>query len=141
MSAHNQSEFEQLLAAHANRELDAHEVSRLDALSQGDPVRLSEIRGVTEVHRQLDAEKELYQQVLAPLEPREQADPVFQRLSRRAARTESALRAMSAHTDTQTVVRPARIFTFPRVAASLAAAAIRPGPRTCTASKRCRPRS
>jgi hypothetical protein len=88
-------EFAALLRAHANRELTAEERARLDVLAAAGPERWQEVDDVTLVHGLFDAEQELRSEILRPVESREEADPVYQGLLRRAARAEADLRRQS----------------------------------------------
>jgi hypothetical protein len=92
MSAHSESDFERLLAAHVHRELAGHEADRLRALARGDAAREREVAEIGDLHARLDAERALYRRARTPLAPREEADPVYRRLARRAAAAEQSLR-------------------------------------------------
>lgn len=123
MSAHNESDFDRLLAAHCNRELEPAEVERLQVMARDDDARAREIREVDELHRIFDAERALFVAVAAPPEPREEADEVYRGLRQSAAHAEQTLRDLGS----PPVVRPllhSRGWTARRIGMVAAAAAV-----------------
>ena len=93
MSAHRDNEFDRLMTGYGNRELSSQDRRQLDQLAAGDSERSREVREVGVLHAILDREHQLMSEAMAPPEPREEADEVFQALNRRAARAEQELRA------------------------------------------------
>ena len=87
------SEFAQLLAAHANRELLPAERQHLAALAAGDPEHLADLHAVEAVHAAFAHERALARAALRPVDPREEADPLYRDLGRAAARAETQLKA------------------------------------------------
>jgi hypothetical protein len=122
MSAHNESDFDRLLAAHCNRDLGPAEFERLQVMARDDDARAREVREVDELHRIFDAERALFVTVAAPLEPREEADEVYRGLSQRAARAEQTLRDLGADGAGEPVLRLS-VWTARRLWAAAAAAA------------------
>ena len=124
MSAHSENEYQQLFMAHANRELEPEGVAQLEAMVGQDSGRQRDLRELDQLHGWLDGERELRAAVMAPPEPREDSSEVFQKLTRRAARTEQALRTMASDGLVEPVVAARPILTFRRVAGLVAAAVI-----------------
>jgi len=93
MSANSPSEFEQLLAAHANRELSQGQRQRLEALA-AELGRDADIADLDDLHAVFAGERELKRGVMAPAEPGEEADEVYSVLNRAAARAERAVRSL-----------------------------------------------
>ena len=123
MSAHNDNDFDRLLAAHCNRDLDRAELEQLQDMARGDDSRAREVREVDAVHRALDFERELQAVAVAPLEPREEADPVYQKLCRVAAEAEQEIRALG-RPPAPMVMPRARMLTMRRAVGAAAAAVL-----------------
>ena len=87
----NEKEFEALLAAHANRDIDPAAEARLLTISAGDPKRHAMVEDFDRLHATFDAERALRAAVLAPADPAEEADPVYRKLGRAAARAEEGI--------------------------------------------------
>ena len=98
------AEREQLLASHANRELLARDEHRLRSLAGSDSGMSALVNDLDELHRAFDAERTLRAKVAAPSEPVEEADLVYERLQRAAAKAEGLLRAQLSGTPTASVV-------------------------------------
>ena len=95
--SHSRLELEQLIAAHANRELDGNGRVRLEALIAATPAAARDeqrllVDEIDALHRSFDAERSLRDAMLAPLEAREEADPQFRALLGAGARAESELK-------------------------------------------------
>jgi len=124
MSAHRDNEFDQLLIGHGNRDLSEVDHRRLEELAALDPAREAELREVSAVHAVLDQECELMRSTMAPTEPAEEADEVFQGLNRRAARAEQELRERVSGGSSPAPVLPLRRRSVPQLVALAAAAAV-----------------
>lgn len=88
----NNQEFEQLLVAHANKELTREERRRLEDLVAEEPSRRDTLVGFHELHDLLDEERALAARVMTPSEPAEETDESYRRLCQAAARAEQQLR-------------------------------------------------
>ncbi|MHC4512243.1 MAG: hypothetical protein ACYTGW_14570 [Planctomycetota bacterium] len=86
-------EFEQLLQAHANKELTTDERMQLAALAKDDPERQRAVGGFRELHRFMDDERRLTAAVMVPPDPSEETDESYRRMAQAAARAEQQLGA------------------------------------------------
>lgn len=86
-------EFEQLLRAHANKELTVDERTQLAALAAGDPARQRAVSGFENLHRVMGAECQMVAEIMAPPDPSEEADEGYRRLAQAASRAERQLQA------------------------------------------------
>jgi hypothetical protein len=86
-------DFEQLLRAHANKELTVDERTRLGVLAASDPARERAVGEFEELHRWMDAESHLAAETMAPANPSDEADESYRRLAQAAGRAEGQLRS------------------------------------------------
>ncbi len=84
-------EFEQLLRAHANKELTVDERTQLGVLAARDPARERAVAEFEELHRWMSSESRLAVETMAPADPSEEADESYRRLAQAAARAERQL--------------------------------------------------
>lgn len=82
-----------LLEAHAGRSLTLDEDARLRALAADDLRRGADLAAFDALHRDLDAERRLFDEVSQPPSAAEEADEGYARLARAAAVAEEGLRA------------------------------------------------
>ena len=73
-------QFEQLLAAYANKELTADERQRVETLAANDPERRHALAGFEQMHVWFSEERAVVAQVMAPSEPAEETDESYRRL-------------------------------------------------------------
>ena len=115
-------EFEQLLAAYANRELSGAQRQRLDTLVTS-PQRAAAVDELQALHDWLDDEASLRRVVAAPVEAREEQDATWQRIARSAALAGEELRVRLATAPDLPVVpaagRRARWLLLPAAAAAV----------------------
>ena len=97
MAVDDDREFAQLFAAFTNGDVTAQERGRLTELAGRDVGRRGSLAEVEAVHEVLDVENRMREQVMLPVDPGEEADESYQRLSRTAARAEEKLRANLMH--------------------------------------------
>jgi hypothetical protein len=79
------------LVAYANRDLDPAAATRLRATSQRSPELQQALEDYDRLHAALDAERALVKSVLPPATTAEEADPVYRKLQRGAARAEELI--------------------------------------------------
>lgn len=115
----NGADFERLLAAHANGELDEREERRLRDLAGRDPARADLVKEIEEVRDLLGEERRLFEEVSACPDPGEEADTTYRSLARAAARSEGTIRAALGGLDQITSVRRRRWLPATLLAAAL----------------------
>ena len=91
-SQHEREEFARLLAAHSNREIADAGVASLRRLASADPELGEELDAIDTMLATFDGERLLRSRILRPGDPRDEASPRYQALSRAAGRAEHALR-------------------------------------------------
>jgi hypothetical protein len=129
MAVDDNKEFAQLFAAFTNGDVTVQERTRLTELAGRDVGRRGSLAEMEAVHEVIDVENQMRGQVMRPVDPGEEADESYRRLSRSAARAEEKLRAnlMYPVADLSTLARgngPRRPWFYFAAAAALLCASL-----------------
>lgn len=100
MAVHDNREFGQLFAAFTNADVTGDERARLKELAGQDVGRRGAIAEVEAMHELLAVEASLRDEIMRPVEPREEADESFRRMAKAAARASEKMRANMLHPTT-----------------------------------------